>query len=69
MLRASHVTVGSLSIETFLRHCSLLGALVLRAFYITDPSWKPWQGLSTLPIALGSLGVKSLSRHWDLFGA
>ena len=43
---------------------------MLRAFYVTVSSWeRVCHELFTLPIALGSLCVESLSRHWDLVGA
>ena len=45
-------------------HPSLLGALVLRACYVTARSWEPWcSEMFTLPLALGSLGVQSSLRH------
>ena len=32
----------SLGVQRVLRCLSPLGALVLRAFYVTDRSWEPW---------------------------
>ena len=46
------------------RHCKLLVALALRAFYVTARSWEPWcSEMLTLPLALGSLGVDISLRH------
>ena len=49
-------------------HPSLLGALVLRACYVTARSWEPWcSEMFTLPLALGSLGVENCLRNRSLF--
>ena len=54
----------SLGVKNLSRHCKLLVALVLRAFYVTARSWEPWcSEMFTLPLALGSLGVQSSLRH------
>ena len=67
-----HTTVrsGSRGAQSLSRHCERLGALVLRAFYVTARSWEPWcSEMFTLPLALGGLGVESLLRHHSLLGA
>ena len=52
------------------RHPSLLGALVLRACYVTARSWEPWcSEIVTLPLALGNLGVQRCLRCRSLLGA
>ena len=59
-----------LSVDNRLRRRSLLGALVLRACYVTARSWEPWcSEMFTLPLALGSLGVENCLRHRSLLGA
>ena len=59
-----------LSVDNCLRRRSLLGALVLRACYVTARSWEPWcSEMFTLPLALGSLGVENCLRNRSLLGA
>ena len=51
-------------------HPSLLGALVLRACYVTARSWEPWcSEMFTLPLALGSLGVENCLSNRSILGA
>ena len=51
-----------LGVENLLRQRSLLGALVFRDSYVAARSWEPWcSEMFTLPLALGSLGVRSPS--------
>ena len=72
--------LGSLGAESLLRHRSLLGALVIRPFYLTARSWEHWfEELLTSLGPLGGvtgtsclrqrLGVKSLLRYLSLLGA
>ena len=62
--------LGSLGVESLLRHRSLLGALVFRACYVLARYWKPWcSEVFTLPLALGNLGVENCLRHRSLLGA
>ena len=62
--------LGSLGVESLLRHRSLLGALVLRDVYVAARSREPWWSeIATLPLALASLGVKTLFCHRSLLGA
>ena len=59
-LFTSPFVLGGRGVQGLLRHCELLGALVIRAFYVTVRSWEPWcYELVTSPLAVGSLGVKS----------
>ena len=61
--------LGSLGVESLLRHRSILGALVFRDCSVTARSREPWcSEIATLPLALGSLGVESLLRHRSLLG-
>ena len=62
--------LGSLGVQSLLRHRSLLGALVFRACYVLARCWEPWcSEIVTLPLALGSLGAQTLLRHRSLSGA
>ena len=66
----SPLALGSLGVESLLRHRSLLGALVFRDCCIVDRSCEPWcSEMFTLPPALGSLGVEHCLRHRSLLGA
>ena len=66
----SPFALGSLGVESLLRHRSLLGALVFRDCYLVDRSCEPWcSEMFTLPLALGSLGVEHCLRHRSLLGA
>ena len=74
----SPFAIGSLGVESLLRHRSLLGALVFRDVYVAARSWEPWRSkLFTPSFVLGasafealyaivrteSLGVQNCSRH------
>ena len=64
------LALGSLGVENCLSNRSLLGALALRACYVTARSWEPWcPEMFTLPLALGSLGVENCLRNRSLLGA
>ena len=64
------LALGSLGVESLLRHRSLLGALVFRDCYVATRSWEPWcSEMFTLPLALGSRGVENCLRHRSLLGA
>ena len=62
--------LGSLGVQTLLRHRSLLGALVFRACYVLARCWEPWcDELFALPIAR-FCGVlePSWRSFWGPFG-